>query len=530
MPTSNLEHLYGNFNTVPSSDIKGRSLEGHPVQMISNRRKLVPDALSVTDMIPISTAAMLSVSQKVPTSEDWDFYRSTIIQLYRDEDRKLKDVMQIMRTQHHFHATIKMYKSRLAAWDVRKYMTRAEREVACRVMQLNERAGETSGKVIVRGKERNLDVFLRHAGQSRAGTRRRRLLQSGRRLEDVVIDSVKAKQFHSQIWPTMYPAGPQSNAEIICREMLSLVLTSMVSRQAFSKEIYNLLYTARDRFDMNHFADVRILLNRAATWFFDTVCTQPGKAMLGLLDGMNVQRADDMYASDLLACFHHHLLEIVRERYGPQHSLTKLLMQIFQIENNFDTKRWVYQSTYTAVINNLELGGKADLSHWYLDLAESLEKSGQYQQAEGLLLEAVKSFDGQTYRKDGAWVECNFSLAWHNIKYKPDMHDEAERMLNDILKAGIEGDTGEPDAYHAFQAYQGFGVLAEKRGMEDTAIKFYHLMVQAAFEEWGADSPVGLGAVSYLAEYLRHLGREEEVVEVESLMKLTDEFSELGFG
>jgi tetratricopeptide (TPR) repeat protein len=530
MPTSNLEHLYGSFNTMPSSDIDGRSLEGHPAQMISNRIKIVPDALPVTNMIPISTADMLPVSQKVPTSADWDFYRSTIIRLYRDEDRTLNDVVQIMRIQHHFHATAKMYKIRLAAWDVRKYMTRAEREVACRVMKLNQRTGEISGKVIVRGKERNPNVFLRHMGQSRVGIRRRQLLQSSKRLENIIVDSVKTKQFHSQIWPTIYPAGPQRNVEIICKETLSLVLTSMVHSIRPPREIYNLLLVTRDRFHTNRLADVRVLLNRAASWFFDTVCSQPAEAVLALLKSQSLNRAEEMYASDLLACFHRHLLDLVRERYGPQHSLTKLLMQIFQIENNFETKQQVYQSTYTAIISNLELEGKADLSSWYGDLADSLVSSGKYQQAEGLLLEAVKSFDGQTHGRNFDWVRPNSKLAWHYIEYKLDMHDEAERMLNDILEAGREGDTGELDPYHAYYAYWGFGALAEKREEEDTAINFYRLKIQVALKKWGADSPQGLSAISNLEDYLRYLGREEEAVEVDSLMNLTDEFSELGFG
>ena len=530
MPTSDLVPLYGNFNTIPSSGNNGGSLEGYPPQIISDRIELMPDALPVTDMIPTSTADMVPVSQKVPTSEDWDFYRSTIIRLYRDEDRKLNDVMQIMRTQHHFHATVKMYKSRLTAWDVRKYMTRAEREVACRVMKLSQRTGETPGKVIVRGKERNLDVFLRHMGQSRAGIRQRQLLQSSKRLEDVIVDSVNTKQFNSQLWPTMYPAGAQRNAEIICRETLSLVLTSMEHSICPSKEIYALLQAARDRLNTNRLASVRVLLNRAATWFFDAVCTQPAKAVLGLLESQIITRAAEMYASGLLMCFHRHLLDLVRERYGPQHSLTKLLMQIFQIENNFDTKLQAYQSTYTAIISNLKLEGKADLSLWYGNLADSLESSGQYQQAEGLLLDAVKSFNRQTHGRNTAWVRCNFNLAWHYIAHKPEMHNEAERMLNNILQAGRQGDTGELGPYHAYYAYWGFGALAEKREEEDTAINFYRLKIQVALKKWGADSPQGLSAISNLEDYLRYLGREEEAVEVDSLMNLTDEFSELGFG
>ena len=60
------------------------------------------------------------VSQGLPTSGDWESHRHTIIQLYMREGRTLNEVMQIMRTQHSFDATVKMYVSRFVLWDVEK--------------------------------------------------------------------------------------------------------------------------------------------------------------------------------------------------------------------------------------------------------------------------------------------------------------------------------------------------------------------------------------------------------------------------
>ncbi|KAI1842941.1 hypothetical protein JX265_001654 [Neoarthrinium moseri] len=52
--------------------------------------------------------------------EDWDQMRSIITQLYRDDDRKLTEVMSIMSKEHGFHATTRMYKRRLHAWGLDK--------------------------------------------------------------------------------------------------------------------------------------------------------------------------------------------------------------------------------------------------------------------------------------------------------------------------------------------------------------------------------------------------------------------------
>ena len=51
-----------------------------------------------------------------PTEEEWNRYKAFIRQTYVVQDKPLKDVMAIMSTEYDFHATAKMYKSRLAKW------------------------------------------------------------------------------------------------------------------------------------------------------------------------------------------------------------------------------------------------------------------------------------------------------------------------------------------------------------------------------------------------------------------------------
>jgi hypothetical protein len=40
-----------------------------------------------------------------PSRHDWDIHREEFTQLYQDEDRPLKEVMEIMKDRHHFRAT-----------------------------------------------------------------------------------------------------------------------------------------------------------------------------------------------------------------------------------------------------------------------------------------------------------------------------------------------------------------------------------------------------------------------------------------
>jgi hypothetical protein len=43
--------------------------------------------------------------RRVVSPGDWDAYRDIITELYQDRDKKLKDVMKIMREQYRFDAT-----------------------------------------------------------------------------------------------------------------------------------------------------------------------------------------------------------------------------------------------------------------------------------------------------------------------------------------------------------------------------------------------------------------------------------------
>jgi hypothetical protein len=40
-----------------------------------------------------------------PSRHDWEVHREYFTQLYQDEERSLKEVMEIMKDRHHFHAT-----------------------------------------------------------------------------------------------------------------------------------------------------------------------------------------------------------------------------------------------------------------------------------------------------------------------------------------------------------------------------------------------------------------------------------------
>ncbi|EMR65916.1 hypothetical protein MGN70_000273 [Eutypa lata] len=54
------------------------------------------------------------------SQDDWEAHRETISRLYWDECRPLPDVMEIMRSEHNFHATPRMFKFRFKKWGLAK--------------------------------------------------------------------------------------------------------------------------------------------------------------------------------------------------------------------------------------------------------------------------------------------------------------------------------------------------------------------------------------------------------------------------
>ena len=58
----------------------------------------------------------------------WEQLRPIITKLYVDEERRLDEVICIMREQYGFDATVQMYKKKFASWKIRKYYSRRQKD------------------------------------------------------------------------------------------------------------------------------------------------------------------------------------------------------------------------------------------------------------------------------------------------------------------------------------------------------------------------------------------------------------------
>lgn len=149
---------------------------GGPIPPSSSRSipSIPPSSSSSSSTIhPTTTVASTPSSSSSAVfrprrSEDWQKYRPTIEHLYLNNQLKLRDVKIIMEQEHHFVASEKQYKDRLAAWHIRKNIKAKEVQVMIRKQQKRAARGKQTA-FRVGGQEvdsKRISRFLRRYGPS----------------------------------------------------------------------------------------------------------------------------------------------------------------------------------------------------------------------------------------------------------------------------------------------------------------------------------------------------------------------------
>ncbi|KAI0533902.1 hypothetical protein GGR58DRAFT_516561 [Xylaria digitata] len=85
------------------------------------------------------------------TATDWANHRSLITTLYRDQNKTLKQTMQIMEEEHNFFATVRMYKARFQQWEIEKKIKAEDAVEIFRQQSARTKAGKSS-VVYIRGR------------------------------------------------------------------------------------------------------------------------------------------------------------------------------------------------------------------------------------------------------------------------------------------------------------------------------------------------------------------------------------------
>lgn len=105
--------------------------------------------------------SVLAASKTYANEKDWNRMQPIITKLYRDENKSLRQVREIMESQYHFYATTKMYKSRLKTWKLGKKLKEAEVMVMLRQKEDRDATGKPS-QFFLRGQQVNWDRVVQY--------------------------------------------------------------------------------------------------------------------------------------------------------------------------------------------------------------------------------------------------------------------------------------------------------------------------------------------------------------------------------
>jgi hypothetical protein len=149
----------------------------------------------------------LTKSTTGPSADQWAGIQDIFTRLYIVENRKLKDVKEILSKEHGFRASEKMYKRRITDWKIHKNYKAKEKEFLARRVKACVDAGNDVQSISFHGRPLKLDRVKRHCRNDKILARLwEHLSQSPELDEDVVI-----KGGSSPITPTKSTSVQSSN-------------------------------------------------------------------------------------------------------------------------------------------------------------------------------------------------------------------------------------------------------------------------------------------------------------------------------
>ena len=486
-------------------------------------------------------------SQSSTTTEDWEKLRPRIVQLYLEEKRSLRDVMGIMRDQHSFRATTKMYKSKLTDWKVRKYLTSAQRDAVC------ERLAHSKGvfrprrheKIIVNGQERNLTMFARHMKQSQHQTQPKHL----REMRPLFVhpgQSSSPPHYHAFRGPhlygdspthvqyTLYPAGLERTVEIVCAEISYMcgdlyTVPHVVSAvpHDFSGLDNNLdagLGTASAYLSSGRYWQARVLFYRAGECLDQYLRRCPLSALCKLLHVRQAFFALPEELHSFWASFERHLLQLCRTIYGARHPTTVILGQLAGKAYS----SIAMSSTLLCAAAALQVDVAQQLSRRIrLRLAEVYRQSGRLSDVEPILYRLLVESEEPGAHIDDRITALNHLAYFHLNDAAPSNADEAERLFQQIADISANAQDRDIRLRSAGCSARGLYNVAKARHDTESAIRYQRQCLAARIELWGTDYSGVLSVAEDLANMLEQQDRIQEAAEVRVLCKLTDELEGL---
>ncbi|KAH8656006.1 hypothetical protein BGZ60DRAFT_567862 [Tricladium varicosporioides] len=108
-----------------------------------------------------STAEISDDHLKAPYAERWGLLKKVMARLYIDEGRKLKEIVEIMKTEYRFYASEGQYKRQFGLWNIKRALTSKKKARISKVLETRAQQGKSS-VVLHNGREVDNEKIRRH--------------------------------------------------------------------------------------------------------------------------------------------------------------------------------------------------------------------------------------------------------------------------------------------------------------------------------------------------------------------------------
>ncbi|KAI1322747.1 hypothetical protein F5Y16DRAFT_29118 [Xylariaceae sp. FL0255] len=145
----------------------------------------------------VNTAVAMSTNRPSSgwaTANDWAAHRSLITSLYREENKTLKETMQVMEEEHNFFATVRMYKARFQQWGIEKKIKAEDAVEIFRRQTARAKEGKET-VAYVRGRKINPDRLQRYRYRA-AAVVSEQILLAEKELNEITPSSFGSSSSH----------------------------------------------------------------------------------------------------------------------------------------------------------------------------------------------------------------------------------------------------------------------------------------------------------------------------------------------
>ncbi|OAA54194.1 Ankyrin repeat-containing domain protein [Cordyceps fumosorosea ARSEF 2679] len=109
----------------------------HELPPDESSQEVVATSLAVDSPNHIAIAPLQSTPQ--PSQQEWNSKKLILKRLYIEEKKTAREIVEIMKLQHNFHASIDHYRSKFRKWEFMKYLGRDEKRKIVQIMNWRRR-------------------------------------------------------------------------------------------------------------------------------------------------------------------------------------------------------------------------------------------------------------------------------------------------------------------------------------------------------------------------------------------------------